>query len=63
MISGKIIFFSICLHSRKIHKTKQQKKPTPKTTRIHQKWKPPLPATATHPKTHPATHPNPNKNP
>ena len=57
MISRKIIFFSVCLHSRKMlqkiiyimcleqFKTKQQQKPTPKTTGIDQKWEPPPRAT------------------
>jgi hypothetical protein len=39
------IFYTVCLEQRK---TKQQQKPTPKTTGIHQKWKPLLPATQTH---------------
>ena len=37
-------------------KQNNNKKPTSKTTGIHQKWEPPLPATATHPEIHPATH-------
>ena len=65
-------FSSVCLHSRKMiwkifyivcleqRKTKQRKKPTPKTTGIHQKWEPPLPATQTHPATH--REPNPHRN-
>jgi hypothetical protein len=69
MISGKIIFFfRVCLRSRNMLrkifyivyleqcKTKQQKKPTPKTTGIHQKWEPPLLAIATHLEIHLATH-------
>jgi hypothetical protein len=64
-------FSSVCLHSRKMlrkifyivcleqRKTKQRKKPTPKTTGIHQKWELPLPAT----QTHPATHHEPPRNP
>ena len=47
------IFYIVCLEQRK---TKQQKKPTLKTTEIHQKWEPPLLATQTHPATHPAIH-------
>jgi hypothetical protein len=52
MISGKIIFFSVCLHSRKIHKTKQQQKTH---TQNHQN--PPKMGTTT------ASHRNPPQNP
>jgi hypothetical protein len=80
MILGKMIVFlvSVCILGKCFEKystlcvwsnVKQNnnKKTTPKTTGIHQKWEPPLPATQTYPATttsHPATHrePNPHRN-